>query len=73
MTCVAAKLLESPAWSAFIVQVPAATNASTPPLVIVQTPEVEDVKETVNAELDVAVSVEVVPKLFSPGFVNVIN
>ena len=55
-----------------MVHVPAATNASTPPLVIVQTPEVDDVKATVNAEVDVAVIVGVVPKLFSPGLVKVI-
>ena len=69
----AADVLELPAWSELIVHVPAATNASTPPLVIVQTPEVDDVKETVNAELDVAVSVGVVPKLIVPGSTNVIN
>ena len=68
----AADVLELPAWSELIVHVPAATNASTPPLVIVQTPEVDEVKATVNAELDVAVSVGVVPKLFSPGLVKVI-
>jgi hypothetical protein len=73
VTCVAADVLELPAWSELIVHVPAATNASTPPLVIVQTPEVDDVKETVNAELDVAVSVGVVPKFFAPGFANVID
>jgi hypothetical protein len=55
-----------------MVHVPAATNASTPPLVIVQTPEVDDVKATVKAELDVAVIVGVVPKLCSPGLVKVI-
>ena len=56
-----------------MVHVPAATNASTPPLVIVQTPEVDEVKATVNAELDVAVSVGVVPKLFVPGSAKVID
>ena len=53
--------------------VPTVTKASTPPLVIVQTPEVDDVKETVNAELDVAVSVGVVPKYCVTGVVNVID
>jgi hypothetical protein len=38
----------------------------------VQTPEVDDVKATVKAELDVAVIVGVVPKLCSPGLVKVI-
>lgn len=54
-------------------QVPSVTNASTPPLVIVQTPEVDDVKLTVKLELDVAVSVGVVPKLFVPGSAKVID
>ena len=53
-------------------QVPSVTNANTPPLVIVHTPEVDDVNATVKAELDVAVSVGVVPKLFVPGSANVI-
>ena len=53
--------------------VPTVTKASTPPLVIVQTPEVDDVKETVNAELDVAVSVGVVPKFCATGFAKVID
>jgi hypothetical protein len=44
------------------VQVPSVTNASTPPLVIVQTPDVDEVNATVNAEVDVAVRVGVVPK-----------
>ncbi len=56
-----------------IVQVPAVTNVNTPPLVIVHTPLVDDVKATVNAELAVAVSVGVVPKFFVPGFANVID
>ena len=54
-------------------QVPSVTNASTPPLVIVHTPEVDDVNATVKAELDVAVSVGVVPKLFVPGSAKVID
>ncbi len=40
---------------------------------IVHTPVVDDVNATVSAELAVAVSVGVVPKLFSPGLANVIN
>jgi hypothetical protein len=56
-----------------MVQVPSVTNASTPPLVIVQTPEVDEVNATVNAEVDVAVSVGVVPKLFVPGSAKVID
>jgi hypothetical protein len=72
VTCVAAEVLELPTWSALIEQVPAETNASSPPLVIVQTPEVDDVNATVNAEVEVAVSVGVVPKFFEPGFAKVI-
>ena len=54
-------------------QVPSVTNASTPPLVIVHTPEVDDVNATVKAELDVAVSVGVVPKYCVTGVVIVID
>jgi hypothetical protein len=53
--------------------VPTVTNASTPPLVIVQTPDVDDVNETVRLESAVALNVGVVPKLFVPGSANVIN
>ena len=56
-----------------IVQVPAATNANTPPLVIVQTPEVDEVNETGSPEVDVAVTVGVVPKYCVTGVVNVID
>jgi uncharacterized membrane protein len=70
--CVAAEVLELPAWSALIVHVPADPNANSPPLVVVQTPDVDDVNTIVNAEVDVAVSVGVVPKFFDPGFAKVI-
>jgi hypothetical protein len=53
--------------------VPTVTNASTPPLVIVQTPDVDDVNETVRLESAVALNVGVVPKLFVPGSANVID
>ena len=68
----AAEVLELPTWSALIEQVPADTNANSPPLVVVQTPDVDDVNATVNAEVEVAVSVGVVPKLFVPGSAKVI-
>jgi hypothetical protein len=55
-----------------MVHVPTVTNASTPPVVIVQTPEVDDVKATVRLESEVALNVGVVPKLFVPGSANVI-
>ena len=54
-----------------IVQVPVVIKVSAPPLVIVQTPVVEDVKATVNPDDAVAVSVGVVPKFCEPGFANV--
>ncbi len=53
--------------------VPTVTNANTPPAVIVHTPEVADVKATVRLESEVALNVGVVPKLFGPGSVNVID
>ena len=73
VTCGATKVVALPAWSALIVHVPAVTKASIPPLVIVQTPVVDDVNDTVKLESDVALNVGVVPKLIVPGFANVIN
>ena len=59
-----------PTWSASIVQLPAVTKVSAPPLVMVQTPGVDDVK--VGARLEVAEAVDeklgVVPKFCAPGF-----
>ena len=59
-----------PLWSASIVQLPAVTKVSAPPLVMVQTPGVDDVK--VGARLEVAEAVDeklgVVPKFCAPGF-----
>ena len=57
---------------ALMVQVPALINVSAPPLVIVQTPVVEDVNDTANDEVEVAVKVGVVPKFCAPGFAKVI-
>jgi hypothetical protein len=53
--------------------VPTVTNASTPPVVIVHTPEVDEVKATVRLESEVALSVGVVPKFCVTGFANVID
>ena len=61
-TVAAALTLALPAWSASIVQLPAVTKVRAPPAVIVQTPVVEDVKDTVRPESDVADSVGAVPK-----------
>ena len=54
-----------------MVQVPAVTNVSTPPDVMVQTPVVDDVKLIGNTESADAVSVGVVPKFCDPGLANV--
>jgi hypothetical protein len=54
-----------------IVHVPADTVVSAPPLVIVQTAVVLDVKLTVRPELAVAVSVGDVPKFCVPGLLKV--
>ena len=73
MTVVAALYEPFPTWSALMVHVPTVTKASSPPVVIVQTPEVDEVNATVNAEVDVAENVGVVPKLFVPGSSKVID
>ena len=56
---------------ALIVQVPAVTNVSNPPLVIVHTPGVAEVKDTASPEVAAAASVGVVPKFCAPGLLNV--
>lgn len=61
VTVVAALVAELPAWSASIVQVPADTNVRAPPEVMVQTPVVEELKLTVNPELEVALKVGLAP------------
>ena len=48
------------------------TNVNPPPLVMVQTPVVVEVKVTARAEEAVAVSVGDVPKFCVPGLLNVI-
>ena len=55
VTVVAAFHTVLPTWSASIVQLPAVTKVSAPPLVMVQTPGVDDVK--VGARLEVAEAV----------------
>ena len=54
-----------------MVQLPVATKVKAPPLVIVQTPVVEEVKVTASLELAVAVRVGVVPKFCAPGSAKV--
>lgn len=58
---------------ALMVHVPAETVVNAPPLVIVQTAVVLDVKLTVSPELAVAVSVGDVPKFCVPGLLNVMT
>jgi hypothetical protein len=55
-----------------IVQVPAATGVKAPPVVIVQTPVVADVKATVRLELALAESVGDALISTVPGLENVI-
>ena len=54
-----------------MVQVPAVTKVSAPPLVIVQTPVVVLLKVGVRPLSEVAVSVGVVPKVCVPGLLKV--
>ena len=60
-----------PAWSALMVQVPVETKDNAPPLVIVQTPVVLEVKLTARVDEAVAASVGVVPKFWASGAANV--
>ncbi|MNN15288.1 hypothetical protein D3C81_1283900 [compost metagenome] len=53
-TCVAARNDELPAWSALTVQVPAVMKVSTPALVMLQTPWVDDVNVTDRPDVDAA-------------------
>ena len=54
-----------------MIQLPVVTKLKAPPLVIVHTPVVDEVKLGVKLELDVALSVGVVPKLWLPGLLKV--
>ena len=56
-----------PAWSAAIVQEPAVTMVSAPPLVMVHTPVVDDENVGVSVDVAVAHSVGVVPKFCATG------
>lgn len=71
VTVGAALKLPLPAWSALMVQVPVVAKVSAPPVVMVHTPVVLEVKATVNPELAVAVSVGEVPKFCAPGLAKV--
>ena len=52
--------------------VPAVMKVNTPPLVIVATPGVDDVKVTDRPDVLVALSVGEVPKFWAPGWLKVI-
>ena len=71
LTCDAAAKLPLPAWSAWMVQVPVVTKVSAPPLVMVHTPVVPDVKVGVRPEVAVALRVGEVPKFCAPGLLKV--
>ena len=47
------------------------TIANAPPLVIVQTPVVDELKVTLKPDVELAVNVGVVPKFCVPGLVKV--
>lgn len=72
LTWVAGKYDPFPAWSALIVQLPAVTNVSAPPVEIVHTVGVAEVNTGVKPESEAAVSVGVVPKFWAPGLTKVI-
>ena len=55
-----------------MVQEPVDTKVRVPPLVIVQTAGVDELKLTVNDESDVAVNVGLVPIFCAPGLAKVI-
>jgi len=71
LTWDAARKLPLPAWSALMVQVPPVTKVSAPPLVMVHTPVVLDVKVGVRPEDAVALRVGEVPKVCAPGLLKV--
>ena len=73
MTWGAARVAALPAWLALMVQVPVEVNASSPPVVIVQTLGVDEASVTVSPASDVAVRVGVVPSVNVPGFASVIT
>ena len=54
-----------------MVQLPVVTKLKAPPLVIVHTPVVDELKLGVKLELAVALSVGVVPKFCAPGLLKV--
>jgi len=73
LTCGAGKKTPLPAWSALMVQLPAVTNVSAPPLVIVHTPVVDEVNATARPDVAEADSVGVVPKFWLPGLAKVMD
>jgi uncharacterized protein (DUF983 family) len=73
VTCGAAENEALPAWLALMLQLPAVTKVSVPPVVIVHTEVVLELNVTVNPDVAVAVSVGVVPKFCGPGLAKVIT
>ena len=68
---VAALVAALPAWSALMVQLPAVMKVRLPPLVMVHTPVVAELKLTGRLEEALAVRVGVVPKFCAPGLLKV--
>lgn len=66
----AASVLVFPGWSASMVQVPAVTKVSAPPLVMVHTLDVLLENATGRPELAVAPVVGDVPKFWAPGLMK---
>ena len=71
VTVAAARKAALPAWLALMEQAPVVTKLNTPPLVMVQTPVVVEVKVGVKPDVAVAVKVGEVPKFCAPGLVKV--
>ena len=71
VTVGAARKAALPTWSALIEQEPALIKLNKPPLVMVQTPVVVELKVGVKPELALAVNVGAVPKFCATGWVKV--
>lgn len=72
VTVVPALKAASPAWSASIVHDPAVIKLNVPPLVVVQTPLVDELNVGTRPDVAVAVSVGDVPNVCAPGLAKLI-
>ena len=73
LTWLAASQAALPAWLALMVQVPAVMKLRVPPLVMVHTAGVAELKLTGRLESALAVRVGVVPKFCAPGLAKVMT